>query len=105
MIIQFQKQDVTFFEDDQAYFEKRLQALEKFLGNEAGDADSVKVHVHLEKDKHHAGERFHAKAHMTAPHGGDFFAEADFETIKGLADKLKDTLEVQVKKFHAKHQQ
>ena len=33
------------------------------------------------------------------------FAEADFETIQGLADKLKDTLEVQVKKFHEKHQQ
>ena len=103
MIIQFKNNDVTFFEDDQAYFEKRLQDVERFLGNEAGDADSVKVHVALEKDRHHSGERFHAKAHMTSPHGGDFMAEATSESLKGLADSIKDILERQARKFHSKH--
>lgn len=103
MIIQFKTNDVTFFEDDQAYFEKRLNDVVKFLGNEAGDEDSVKVHVDVRKDSHHSGERFHAKAHMTSPHGGDFMATADAVSIKALADAIKDTLERQVKKFHEKH--
>ena len=103
MIIQFNTGDVTFFEDDQAYFEKRLNDVTKFLGNEAGDEDSVKVHVSLSKDKHHSGERFAAKAHMTSPHGGDFMAETTSETIKALADDIKDTLERQARKFHSKH--
>lgn len=102
MIIQFHKNDVTFFEDDQNYFEKRIGGLLKFLGSHAGDKDSVKTIIHLEKDKHKAGERFHAKAHMTAPHGGSFHADTDADNIKALADKLKDLLEVQVKKFHDK---
>ncbi len=102
MIFQFHTNDVTFFEDDQAYFEKRLFGLKKFLGSAAGDEDSVKVDVHLTKDKHHAGERFHAKVHMSCPHGGSFHADSDSEDIKSLADKIKDTLEIQVKKFHDK---
>ncbi len=103
MIIQFNTGDVTFFEDDQAYFEKRLNDVTRFLGNEAGDNDSVRVHVSLGKNRHHSGERFEAKAHMTSPHGGDFMAEASSETILGLADAIKDTLETQARKFHSKH--
>ena len=103
MIIQFKTNDVTFFPEDQEYFEKRLQDVERFLGNEAGDEDSVHVHVALEKDRHHSGERFHAKAHMTSPHGGDFMAEATSESIRALADDIKDTLERQARKFHQKH--
>lgn len=103
MIIQFNTGDVTFFEDDQAYFEKRLQEIKRFLGNEAGDKDSVKVDVVLSKDRHHSGERFHAKAHMTSPHGGDFVAETDHENIKGLADVTRDILERQARKFRTKH--
>jgi len=103
MIIQFKTGDVTFFEDDQAYFEKRLSDVLRFLGNEAGDEDSVTVHVVIEKDRHHSGKRFHAKAHMTSPHGGDFMAEATAESIKALADAIKDILERQARKFHQKH--
>ncbi len=103
MIIQFNTGDVTFFEDDQAYFEKRLNDIIRFLGNEAGDEDSVKVHVSLNKNRHQSGERFEAKAHMTSPHGGDFMAEANHESIKGLADSIKDILERQARKFHSKN--
>ena len=103
MIIQFNTGDVTFFEDDQEYFEKRLNDIVRFLGNEAGDEDSVRVHVSLSKNRHQSGERFEAKAHMTSPHGGDFMAEASSETIKSLADSIKDILERQARKFHSKH--
>ncbi len=102
MIIQFHTRDITFFPEDQAYFEKRISSLKKFLGNDIGDEDSVKADIHVEKDKHHKGERFHAKSHIVAPHGGNFHAEADAESIQALADLLRDTLEIQVKKFHDK---
>ena len=104
MIIQFQTHDITFFDEDKAYFEKRLQDTVKFLGNEAGDEDSVMAHIKIGKDRHHSGERFHASAHVTSPHGGDFHAEANAESIQALADSLKETLERQMKKFHEKHQ-
>jgi ribosome-associated translation inhibitor RaiA len=103
MIIQFKTNDVTFFDDDQEYFEKRLNDIIRFLGRDAGDKDSVVVHVTLNKTKHHSGERFEAKAHMTAPHGGDFMAESHSESIRALADQIKDIFETQAKKFHAKH--
>lgn len=103
MIIQFNTGDVTFFDDDQAYFEKRLEDIKRFLGSEIGDADSVKVKVTLSKNRHHSGERFEAKAHMTSPNGGDFMAEATSENIKALADNIKDILERQARKFHSKH--
>lgn len=102
MIIQFHSPGVTFFEDDQSYFEKRISTLMKFLGNRAGDQDTVKVDIHLEKDKHKAGERFYAKAHMSAPNGGSFHADTNAENIKALADKLKDLLKVQVRRFKDK---
>ncbi len=102
MIIQFHKNDITFFDEDKAYFEKRISGLVKFLGNEAGDEDSVIAEIYIEKDKHHSGDKFHAKANVRAPHDGSFHAEADSTDIKSLADKIRDTLEVQMKKFHDK---
>jgi len=105
MIIQFNAGDVTFFDEDQAYFEKRLNDVVRFLGNEAGDDDSVKVDVSIKKTKHLSGERFEGKAHMVSPHGGDFMAEEHSESIKGLADLIKDKLERQARKFHSKHVQ
>ena len=103
MIFQFQKNDVTFTVEDQEYFETKLKTITKFLGSEAGDEDSVKAHISIEKDKHHSGDRFHAKGHITAPHGGDFFAEVDAPTIRALADMLEDKLDKQAQKFHQKH--
>ncbi|PID70803.1 hypothetical protein CSB37_00460 [bacterium DOLZORAL124_38_8] len=103
MIIQFNTGDVTFFEEDQQYFEKRLQGITKYLGKHAGDEDSVRIEVKLSKDKHHSGDKFHGKLYMTSPHGGKFMAEADNEDIKGLADKLKKSLREQVIKFNETH--
>jgi len=102
MIIQFYANDVTFFEDDKAYFEAKLNEVKKFLGNQVGDNDTAKLDVTISKDKHHRGERFHGKTHLVSPHGGNFMAEADSESIKALADELKDLLERQARKFRTK---
>lgn len=102
MLFEFKTDDVTFTPEDRIYFEEKLRDVKKFLGNEAGDSDSIKAHVKVEKDKHQSGNRFHAKAHITAPRGGDFVAEVDSETIRGLADELKDPLDRQARKFHQK---
>lgn len=104
MLFEFKTDDVTFTAEDRAYFEEKIYTVKKFLGHEAGDKDSVKAHIKIEKDKHHSGNRFHAKAHLTAPHGGDFVAEVDAENIRGLADLLRDPLERQAAKFHQKNQ-
>ncbi len=103
MLFEFKTGDVTLTTEDRDYFENKISTILKFLGSESGDSDSVKAHVSIEKDKHHSGERFHAKAHVTAPHGGDFVAEVDGQSLQALADKLKDTLDRQARKFHQKH--
>ncbi len=104
MIFHFHTGDVTFFEADKTYFEERLGSLVKYLGSEAGDEDSTQITVHIERNKHHGGERFEAKAHMTSPHGGNFNASAHAENIQKLADLMENELTVQIKKFHSKHQ-
>ena len=102
MIFQFQTSSVTFFEEDRAYFEKRISPLEKFLGFEAGDPDSVKVDLKITKNRHQSGEKFEASANITGPNGGHFHAEVAAENIKECADKLESKLKIQLKKFHQK---
>ena len=104
MIFHFRTNNVTFFEEDQDYFETKLLALKKFLGNEAGDEDTCDTHVSIEKNKHETGERFECHATIHSPHKGKFHAEVASENIKKCADLLEDKLEVQMKKFHEKHQ-
>lgn len=103
MIFHFQTNDVTFSTEDQEYYEKRFRALNKYLGWEAGDEDTVEINVKLEKNKHHTGERFEATSTIFAPHGGKFHAEINAENIKKCADLLHDKLKPQIVKFHEKH--
>lgn len=103
MIFHFRTTNVTFFPEDQDYFEEKLRNLLKFLGNEAGDRDTVDVHVSIEKNKHESGERFEAHATITCPRNGKFHSEVFAENIKKCADLLEDKLGVQMKKFHEKH--
>ncbi len=104
MLFQFQTNDVTFASEEQEYFEKRISGLEKFLGFEAGDEDSIKVDINISKNRHHAGERFECSANITSPHHGKFHAEVIAENIKKCADELHDKLQPQMKKFHEKHE-
>lgn len=102
MIFHFQTGDVTFFEEDQEYFQKRLKPLKKLLGWEAGDEDTVDMQVKLSKNKHHSGDRFEASATTFAANGGKFHADVSADTIKKCADMLQDKLKSQIKKFHEK---
>lgn len=103
MIFQFQTGDVTFFDEDKAYFKEKLGHLEKYLGYEAGDADSVDIRVSMEKNKHSSGNKFEMSCTMYSPHHGKFHAEIESDTIKKAADFLHDKLKAQVTKFHDKH--
>jgi len=103
MIFHFQSGNVTFFPEDQEYFEKRLIDLEKLLGWESGDADTLDLRVNIEKTPHKSGDKFVSSATLTGPKHGKFHAEVSHEDIKGCADALKDKLKIQVVKFHDKH--
>lgn len=103
MIFHFQTSNVTFSEEDQTYFEKRFLVLTKYLGWEAGDADTVDAKIKLEKNKHHTGERFKATVTIIAGYRGKFHAEVSAENIKKCANDLHDKLKSQIVKFHGKH--
>ncbi len=103
MQFQFKTHHVTFFPEDQAYFEDKLRHLSVILGSMGGDPDAVKCDVTLDKNKHHAGDRFEAKSHITCAHHGNFHAEVSTDTIKKCADLLHDKLKSQIKTFHDKH--
>lgn len=105
MIFHFRTNNVTFFPEDQEYFETKLRALKKVLGSEAGDEDTCDAHVSIEKNKHEAGERFECSATIHSPHNGKFHADVSAENIKKCVDLLEDKLFTQMKKFHRKHVQ
>ena len=101
MIFQFKTGDITFFDEDKDYFKKRFLKLERILGFDAGDEDSVEVRIHIEKSKQSSGNRFLATANLTCPRG-KFHAETTAENIKKCADELKRKLRPQVETFHTK---
>jgi ribosome-associated translation inhibitor RaiA len=102
MIFHFQTGSVTFFEEDQAYYEAKLSHLKKLLGSLAGDADTVDVRVTLEKNKHSSGDKFEASATVKAPKHAAFHSDVTGDTIKHCADKLEEKLKAQITKFHEK---
>ncbi len=103
MIFHFQTGTVTFFEEDQNYFEQKFMHLKKMLGSIAGiDDDTIDVRIKLEKNKHHAGDRFEASSTVTSPHHGKFHSDVSAESIKACADLMHDKLKAQITKFHDK---
>ena len=104
MIFQFTKNDVTFNEEDEAYFEKRLKKLDKYLGSEADkDEDSIKINITIKKNKHHTGKRFECTLNMSTTHNGTFHIETTEENIKKCADTFHDELQRRLSKSHEKH--
>jgi len=103
MIFQFQTGDVTFFEEDQAYFEKKFLPLKKLIQSIAKDnKDSIIIEIHLKKNKHSSGKKFEAKCSMLAPYNGKFFANTNCENIKKCADELQEMLRHQIMVFRGK---
>ena len=107
MIFHFRTNNVTFFEEDQDYFETKLSALVKSVSYTHLRAHETSLHLVcrllLEKNKHESGERFEAHGTISCAHHGKFHAEVSAENILKCADLLEDKLGVQMKKFHDKH--
>ncbi|MCF7831128.1 hypothetical protein K9M41_04005 [Candidatus Gracilibacteria bacterium] len=98
MIFHFKTGNVTFFEEDKEYFEKRLSKIRDILGWKAGDEDSLEISIAMEKGKQHSGDRFSASATLIAPHG-KFYAEVGADNIKKCADLLQKKLKGQLDSF------
>jgi ribosome-associated translation inhibitor RaiA len=104
MIFQFQTGDVTFFNDDRAYFEKRFTPLKKYMGDVSNKevTDTITTEIKLQKLKQHSGDRFQAIASITCKNLGTLRAEVDADTIKKLADLLHDNLKTQIRRSREK---
>lgn len=104
MIFQFQAGDVTFFDEDREYFEKRLNPLKKYMGSveDKEHTDTINTEVKLSKTKHHSGDRFQAIASVVCKNFGTLRSEVDADNIKKLADLLHDNLKTQIRKLKDK---
>ena len=100
MIFQFHTDNVTFFEEDKAYFEKRFLPLKKFAG--ISDDDSVMVTIKVAKNKHSSGNRFEASANMDFPGLGKFHTETTADNIRKCGDLLTNVLKSQIRKSRDK---
>ena len=103
MIFHFKTGDVTFFEEDQSYFESKFLNLKKLFIQDAVHTDSVDVRITIEKNKHHSGEKFEASSTIICSKNGKFHAEVTSENIKKCADELYEKLKPQIKKHQELH--
>ena len=102
MIFQFHTDNVTFFEEDKAYFEKRILPLKKFAGIAMDQDESVMTEITVSKNKHHSGDKFEASINMDFPGFGKFHAETKAENIRKCGDLLANVMKAQIKKAHDK---
>lgn len=104
MIFHFNTNDVTFFEDDQKYFETKLSNLKKYLKKEDEEnPDVIDIKVTLKKNKHNSGEKFECSVNIVGPKNSKFHSKVATENIKKCADELYEKLKPQVKKFQETH--
>ena len=97
MKLQFTAKDVTFFPEDQDYFESRLQALTPLIKKRDKAPDSVFLRVHIHKDHHHhKGLIFITKFQLEIAGAKDFYTEISAENIKKCADLGLDKLRQQL---------
>ncbi len=99
MLFQFRSGNVTFFPEDQEYFEKRLSTLKKYLGSYNHEDESVDVHVSIEKNRHQTGDRFDCSITLHCPRSGKFYTEVSEQNIKKCADTAEAKLRAQIEKF------
>ena len=101
MIFQFHTNNVTFFDEDKEYFEKRFLPLKKYVGSMSDD-ESIMVEISISKNKHSSGNKFESSANMDCPGLGKFHAETSADNIRKGADLLVNVLKKQIKKAHDK---
>ncbi len=104
MIFNFQAGDVTLFDEDKAYFEKRFEPLKKYMGDvtEKENTDTITAEIKFKKTKQHSGDRFVAIGMITCKNLGTLRAEVDADNIKKLADMLHDNFKVQIRRTREK---
>ncbi len=102
MIFQFHTDNVTFFEEDKEYFEKRFLPLKKFIGSSVNDDESIVLDIKVAKNKHSSGNKFESSVNMDCPGLGVFHADISADNIRKCADLLTNVLKNQVKKAHDK---
>jgi ribosome-associated translation inhibitor RaiA len=101
MIFQFHTDNVTFFEEDKEYFEKRFLPLKKFIGSLMND-QSIVIDIKVAKNKHSSGNKFESSVNMDCPGLGVFHAKVSADNIRKCADLLINILRNQIKKAHDK---
>lgn len=101
MIFQFHTDNVTFFDEDKEYFEKRFLPLKKYVGS-ASEEESIMVDIKVAKNKHSSGNKFEASVNMDCPGLGVFHTETNADNIRKCADLLTNVLKPQITKAHDK---
>ena len=101
MIFQFHTDNVTFFDEDKEYFEKRFLPLKKYVGSMSDD-ESILVEIRISKNKHSSGNKFESSVNMDCPGLGMFHAETISYNMRKGADLLVGVLKAQIKKAHDK---
>lgn len=91
--------DIMDEQDAQAYAEKKLTPLEKFVKK---DIDSIKWNLRLTRDESSkTAHAFTAEASISTSKK-DFGASANAESLYGAIDELKDELQKKMSRFKAK---
>ncbi len=93
MNINFRGKDTELTEDLQSFAEKKLQALEKLLGD-----GEITVHVDFSKDSNHhkKAEVYRAAVEIVGP-GMKFFTEETAKDYKTAVNQVKQELQAQIK--------
>lgn len=91
--------DIMDEQDAQAYAEKRLTSLEKFIKQ---DKDSIKWNLRLSRDEHGAtAHRFTAEASLHSSKK-NFGATAHAASLYAAIDELKDEMQKKMSRFKDK---
>lgn len=91
--------DIMDEQDAQAYAEKRLTPLEKFVKH---DQESIKWNLRLSRNEHgKTAHSFTAEASLSSPMK-NFGAQAEAESLYAAIDELKDELQKKMSRFKSK---
>jgi ribosome-associated translation inhibitor RaiA len=103
MIFNYHTGNVTFFDTDREYFEKKFLPLKKLFPTDIENEKNVLVDIKIKKNKQTSGNRFEAKCIIESPTYGVLQGEIKAENIKKCADFLKDVLKIQILRAHEKY--
>jgi len=102
MIFNYHTGNVTFFDADREYFEKKFIPLKKLFPTDTQNEKNVLVDIKIKKMKQGSGDRFEANCTIESPTYGILRGDVIAENIKKCADVLKDILKIQILKAHEK---